>query len=387
MSATARAEARRKAILSRGTDRLAKLTTSARGEDHPVYSHDGGYSFNELSLNLNLKQIIDPPLPSLSNFVGEESDMPARSASSTSPRPSTRGASSNFTSPFEAAGLGTGPTPDPSVWSQEQQQQFLAALMGGGPLPGQSQSRLPPPSVSNGSGAPPQPPPLDPNNPLAAMLASFPPSLDGSGAPPLDPNNPFAAMMASFPPQGAFPQPGSGKLPAGPTPPTRLQKVMPFIHLVTIWSLLGYFVLWKEPQVYEMQGGGHGVVGEGVDGIWSRWAELGRRNAASVGGAWMVQVVVRSIFIAVMLFECLYWIAQPFFWAFTTLQIVLHSLQIFSGFVRTDRIIALDSLLIHTAGRRTAADAAVASPTSPSTTISIHNHKWSQVPPDGRGFP
>jgi hypothetical protein len=37
MSAAARAEARRKAILSRGTDRLAKLTTSGRGGDDPVY--------------------------------------------------------------------------------------------------------------------------------------------------------------------------------------------------------------------------------------------------------------------------------------------------------------------------------------------------------------
>lgn len=40
-SAAARAEARRKAILSRGTDRLSKLTSSARGEDNPVYLHNG----------------------------------------------------------------------------------------------------------------------------------------------------------------------------------------------------------------------------------------------------------------------------------------------------------------------------------------------------------
>lgn len=39
--AAARAEARRKAILARGNDRLAKLTTSARGEDSPVYNHEG----------------------------------------------------------------------------------------------------------------------------------------------------------------------------------------------------------------------------------------------------------------------------------------------------------------------------------------------------------
>lgn len=40
MAAT-RAEARKKAILARGNDRLAKLATSARGEDNPVYTHNG----------------------------------------------------------------------------------------------------------------------------------------------------------------------------------------------------------------------------------------------------------------------------------------------------------------------------------------------------------
>ena len=39
--AAARAEARRKAILARGTDRLAKLTTSARGEEGGGHLHDG----------------------------------------------------------------------------------------------------------------------------------------------------------------------------------------------------------------------------------------------------------------------------------------------------------------------------------------------------------
>lgn len=40
-SAAAKAEARRKAILSRGSDRLSKLTSSARGEDNPVYMNNG----------------------------------------------------------------------------------------------------------------------------------------------------------------------------------------------------------------------------------------------------------------------------------------------------------------------------------------------------------
>jgi len=41
MSAAAKAEARRKAILSRGTDRLSKLTTTARGDDAPQFVHAG----------------------------------------------------------------------------------------------------------------------------------------------------------------------------------------------------------------------------------------------------------------------------------------------------------------------------------------------------------
>src|ERR1700754_2702228 len=50
-----RAEARRKALLSRGGDRLKKLTTSARGEDAPQLVHD------------------DPPLvvPPLNSFIGK----------------------------------------------------------------------------------------------------------------------------------------------------------------------------------------------------------------------------------------------------------------------------------------------------------------------------
>lgn len=42
-SAAAKAEARRKAILSRGSDRLSKLTSSARGEDNPVYMNNGKF--------------------------------------------------------------------------------------------------------------------------------------------------------------------------------------------------------------------------------------------------------------------------------------------------------------------------------------------------------
>lgn len=40
-SPKARAEARRKAILARGSDRLSRITTSGRGEDGAAYMKDG----------------------------------------------------------------------------------------------------------------------------------------------------------------------------------------------------------------------------------------------------------------------------------------------------------------------------------------------------------
>ncbi|KAG1829411.1 hypothetical protein EV424DRAFT_1526332 [Suillus variegatus] len=105
MSATARAEARRKAILGRGTDRLSKLTTTARGEDAPAY------------LNAGI-----PPRATAASFVD--------------------------------AGV-SGAGPDPSVWSEEHQRQFLQALMSGAA----NSPQFPQPQISaaasNGTTTPP----------------------------------------------------------------------------------------------------------------------------------------------------------------------------------------------------------------------------------------
>ncbi|KNZ82132.1 hypothetical protein J132_07716 [Termitomyces sp. J132] len=140
MSASARAEARRKAILSRGSDRLAKLTTSARGDD-PAYIHpDSPSTIRKAS----------------SNFLGEETTMPPPPNLTSSSRCPQNDPESVNVNPF------TGSAPDPSVWSEQQQQQLLQALMGGTrppePVPG-----LTPTDMDSSL-----PPPLD--NPLAAML-------------------------------------------------------------------------------------------------------------------------------------------------------------------------------------------------------------------------
>ncbi|KAF9042123.1 hypothetical protein BJ165DRAFT_1349161 [Panaeolus papilionaceus] len=286
MSATARAEARRKAILSRGNDRLAKLTTSARG-DEASFLHD------------------DPPLPSMSkasrNFLGEDSsDMPTPQRVSVSPSPSpgpTAAAGSASTS-TAASPHGANP-PDPSVWLPEQQQQFLQALMNASMAPpGANQSQAPPLPLSSPIGEPLGP--MDPmmemeNNPFAALLKGGP----GAGGP----QNPL------FPPGMMGMQP-----PEPPKEQTKLQKAMPLLHLVAMWCLLAYFVFWVEPNTYLAS---TGRVDGGVfsGSFWSRWGDM-------AAGRWVAEKAKRMFLVQ----------AVPFFWAFTTIQIVLHSLRIFSGF-------------------------------------------------------
>jgi len=171
----------------------------------------------------------------------------------------------------------------------------------------------------NASAAPSQPSPFgepqDPfpqmDNPLAALLGGPQAGAGGGGGAGMFPpfGGPGMSMMGM---DGKFPAaPGMGMEP--PKEKTKLQKAMPLLHLVAMWCLLAYFVLWAEPKAY---GEAVGVAeGEGAVSLWRRWAELGRKNPVALEAmqTFRIQVV-------------------PFFWAFTTLQIVLHSLRIFSGF-------------------------------------------------------
>ncbi|KAJ7652159.1 hypothetical protein DFH06DRAFT_1270430 [Mycena polygramma] len=291
MSAAARAEARRKAILSRGTDRLAKLTTSGRGED-AAYAPD----------------VADPPLPTfpavaptnLGSFVGEETTLPR-------PRsrvPSRTNASVNANGAAQADPTNPFGMPDPSAWSAEQQTQFLQALMGGGPPPTQ-------PALTAGRGGS----PLPEGNPFAGM-----PGME---------NNPFAAMMAAAAGGGAGGGGGAGfppavaegglagmmgKAPEVAPPKTLAQRLMPAVHLIAVWMLLLYFVIVREPAAHEVASAGAAEPG-GIGFAW-RWRQLiggGKGALGPLASAWGVQAV-------------------PFFWAFVTLELVLHSLRIFSGF-------------------------------------------------------
>jgi GET complex subunit GET2 len=241
-SPTTRAEARRRAILARGGDRLAKLTTSARGEDAPAYMPDTGEldPRHQRVLNLNTFFVVQPPR-SGAEFVGEESGL-QRPSPSPSPSPLAH--------------------PDPSVWSQEQQHQFMQALMGSGilnPASGPSQS-LPPPFL---------PPPTAGEDPLATMMAEL-------------------TRMGAAPGAGVGVGGAAGKVPEPPKPPTRLRKWMPLLHLVCMWTLLAVFVLWKEPQAFAEKTAGAVEVA-----FWKRWPKLATQGTSL--GTWGVQVVVSGL--------------------------------------------------------------------------------------------
>lgn len=286
MSAVARAEARRRAILSRGSDRLAKLTTSARGEDAPAYLHDG---MCHISFCTTKTIVIychpDPPLPHLStglkSFVGEESSMPPpRKSISPSPTPTptprptrmvsapaaTSRTSSQDTVAPPPVGQRFETTPDPSVWSLEQQRAFMQAIMSGTALPQQSPESLPGLSPIGGEEIDPSLPPMD--NPFAAMLF---PQRQGQG---MSTGN------------------GAGKgMATDVAPPTKLQRLMPLVHLSMMWCMLAYFVMWDEPKVYKERQFGEEF------GVWRRWTEL--RTKGPIGTAshmLQIQVVVGTSF-------------------------------------------------------------------------------------------
>ncbi|KAF8139620.1 hypothetical protein EV363DRAFT_1497151 [Boletus edulis] len=237
-SPAARAQARRKAILSRGGDRLAKLTTSARGED----------CLGQLARRRSAA------------FVGEETNMPPPPPPpKDTPRPSPPPPA--FTAP--------------SVWSEEQQHEFMQALMGGALNPSGSFPSLPPPPPS----------------------FETPPRAD----------DPFATMMAQMSSVNAA-QGVAGK---APTLPQAADTVAQMDAVVTP----------REPQVFVEKTAGAVEVA-----FWKRWPKL--VNQGTFEGTWGVQVV-------------------SFFWAFMTLQVMLHSLRIFGGHNDTQPPALLTVVLPH----------------------------------------
>ncbi|KAG9003959.1 hypothetical protein FRB94_000506 [Tulasnella sp. JGI-2019a] len=248
-----RAAARREAILNSKGNRLAKLTSSARGEEAA-----GLYE--------------DPPLPSIRSSPAASGDEASRMARPSTSTPTTR-------NPFEPP-----PSNEPvgaAPWGSDEQQQMMQALMGsfaGGPM-GSINSIAPgltPPGISSPSGATPP----DPFAAMMAQLASGQPLGSGvGGMPPMPPG--FPSSMG-----------GMGQAVATMRKKGRFEKLLPLFHVVSILCLLAYFVVGYEPALF---GEGH----------WARWASLLRSKTE--GGVHPV----------------------PIFYAFTTLEIVLHSVRVY----------------------------------------------------------
>ncbi|KAI0005294.1 hypothetical protein BJV74DRAFT_762210 [Russula compacta] len=233
MSAAAKAEARRKAILSRGTDRLSKLTTSARGDDAPQFVHT------------DQPPPYSGPQGNLANFLGE--DLPAPLVSNQL----SRRAPDPHTTPLDTAlGLGSSP-PDPAAWSNEQQQQFLQALLGSPPLTG------------------PRPP--DINAPVANSAV---------------PDDPLLALMSSLGVGvGVGLGGGESQSRTEAKPKLHMQKLLPLLHVIAVWALVAFFIFRQEPEAFQARNAA--VVSSGD--IWNRWARLA--TSAAEQSTWSIEIV------------------------------------------------------------------------------------------------
>jgi len=279
LNAADRAEARRKAILAKRGDRLAKLTTTARGDEGKTYLSDDGPSFSKA-------------------FLGDEatSDMPTPPRASVSPSPASTPNKSTVTSSSTAPS--SIPTSfvkpetlfnevDESVWSPELQEQFRQALLSANPPRSNAPSRVA--SGASASAPDPSTEQLE-NDPLAELLASLG---GGAGAGQPTGTNMFELLQTMRNgPQALTPEAQT---------PKRDKAFRNLIQLVSTWLLLAYFVFFLEPAAYKERVGSLDV------GRWSRWAVLGEnRNMLELLSTFKVQ-------------------PQPaFFWAFVALQAAVH---------------------------------------------------------------
>jgi GET complex subunit GET2 len=266
----------------------------------------------------------DPPLAALpkttnlEQFVGEETLLPTPPVRSSNN--STRRASPSPFADFGIPSAGAG-GPDPSIWSEEQQTRLLNALMAG--AQNRSATQTPQPASA-----------IEGSNDL--------PGMGGGANGALPEGDPFAALMAMMGPQGEqsgaagpmgmMPQnlfaPPPSSVSSAPAQRTLLEKLMPVVHLVAGWVLLAVFVIWKEPQAYETKSrlADANVAQE----RWKRWAELGH---SSPSDGWGVQFVVGAMNTLRKVCGANCFAVKPFFWAFTTLTLILHSWRIFKGLV------------------------------------------------------
>ncbi|KAG8932417.1 hypothetical protein FRC01_014143 [Tulasnella sp. 417] len=280
-AAKQRAAARREAILNARGNRLSKLTSSARG--------DAAAALYDESTPSPIRSS-----PAAAELLGEEPTLNMPRATP-SPSPASRRTSRLYQgSPAPPEDFSGGIPPE-----QEAMMRALLASMGGAAatpgLPSLAPGLTPPgintPTAGGG------PLPSDPFSAMLAQLANqqqLPASAEGAAI------NPLAAFGSSSAATSA------AVAVEPPKPKTLLQKLVPLLHAVSVLFLLAYFVFKGEPSAYEA---GSPAVGGALGSMsrWSRWSSLVRAKSDEGGIA-----------------------AVPIFAAFTTLQIVLHSIRIYN---------------------------------------------------------
>ncbi|KAI5448951.1 hypothetical protein NCC49_005745 [Naganishia albida] len=271
-----RAEARRAKILARGNAGLAKLASTARGEEASVL-YDNTTPSRTPTPSARPAQPAEDP--SAAYQVNLERTMAALGASSSDRR--------------QDAG-----TVDPMQAFQE-----MMNKMGTG-------QNIP--SMENASVDPTEDPPtpeLEPTR-LPAINDSpfgFPPSTGGG-----DMSSMFSPEMMQML-QNAGGAPGSSPFAAAPpaaTEKTLLARLMPLIHVLTISVCFALTILIWEPSVWASGAGAGRAVVQTIGGRDKRWSGL----RGDSGG--LASDVLTSG-----------WASLPVFWAFVSLEILLYSIE------------------------------------------------------------
>ncbi len=87
---------------------------------------------------------------------------------------------------------------------------------------------------------------------------------------------------------------GAGGIPLPQTearPKTLTQKLLPILHVLSVWALVAFFVFWKEPEAFRAQ---NSVVVPSSN-VWNRWARLA--TGPVKGGLWSVETIVRLVLV------------------------------------------------------------------------------------------
>ena len=82
----------------------------------------------------------------------------------------------------------------------------------------------------------------------------------------------------------------SPAFPVAPKPRSKLQKLLPLIHVISVWCLFAFFAVWREPGVHRE----NSTWQSEENSFWARWARLSPQSTRTKVETWQVQPVVRS---------------------------------------------------------------------------------------------